>query len=100
MTTPPAESIAASDRTPRADDSSVVEIRGVVKRFGAYTAVDALDLDVPRGGCFGLLGPNGAGKSTLLRIMAGQDTEFDGITIPANAIVYAILIAGNRPIAT
>ena len=71
MTTPPAESIAASDRTPRADDSSVVEIRGVVKRFGAYTAVDALDLDVPRGGCFGLLGPNGAGKTTSLRMIYG-----------------------------
>jgi len=49
----------------------VVEIRGVTKRFGARTAVDALDLDVPPGLCFGLLGPNGAGKTTLLRMIYG-----------------------------
>jgi lipooligosaccharide transport system ATP-binding protein len=50
---------------------SVVEIRGVTKRFGARAAVDALDLDVPQGLCFGLLGPNGAGKTTLLRMVYG-----------------------------
>ena len=39
-----------------------IELSGVVKRFGAITAVDGLDLDVPEGICLGLLGPNGAGK--------------------------------------
>jgi lipooligosaccharide transport system ATP-binding protein len=42
-----------------------------VKRFGARVAVDALDLDVPAGLCFGLLGPNGAGKTTTLRMIYG-----------------------------
>jgi ABC-2 type transport system ATP-binding protein len=46
-----------------------IELRGVVKRFGAITAVDGLDLDVPRGICLGLLGPNGAGKSTTMKIL-------------------------------
>ncbi len=41
------------------------------KRFGARTAVDALDLEVPAGICFGLLGPNGAGKTTTLKMIYG-----------------------------
>src|SRR5919107_40033 len=49
-----------------------IELRGVVKRFGEITAVDGLDLDVPRGICLGLLGPNGAGKSTTRRLLTGQ----------------------------
>jgi lipooligosaccharide transport system ATP-binding protein len=49
-----------------------IELRGVVKRFGEITAVDGLDLDVPRGICLGLLGPNGAGKSTTMRLLTGQ----------------------------
>jgi lipooligosaccharide transport system ATP-binding protein len=44
----------------------------VVKRFGAITAVDGLDLEVPTGVCFGLLGPNGAGKSTTMRMLTAQ----------------------------
>jgi lipooligosaccharide transport system ATP-binding protein len=43
-----------------------------VKRFGDITAVDGLDLEVPRGICLGLLGPNGAGKSTTMRMLTGQ----------------------------
>src|SRR5829696_3334388 len=51
---------------------SAIELTGVVKRFGEITAVDGLDLDVPRGICLGLLGPNGAGKSTTMRLLTGQ----------------------------
>ena len=43
---------------------AAIELHGVVKRFGPITAVDGLDLEVPKGICLGLLGPNGAGKST------------------------------------
>ena len=50
---------------------SAIELQGVVKRFGPITAVDGLDLDVPKGICLGLLGPNGAGKSTLVLAVAG-----------------------------
>jgi lipooligosaccharide transport system ATP-binding protein len=52
--------------------SNAIELRGVVKTFGAITAVDGLDLNVPAGICLGLLGPNGAGKSTTMRLLTGQ----------------------------
>jgi ABC-type multidrug transport system ATPase subunit len=55
-----------------------IELTGVVKRFGAITAVDGLDLDVPRGICLGLLGPNGAGKSTTMRLLTGQAVADEG----------------------
>jgi lipooligosaccharide transport system ATP-binding protein len=51
---------------------AAIELKGVVKRFGPITAVDGLDLEVPRGICLGLLGPNGAGKSTTMRLLTGQ----------------------------
>jgi lipooligosaccharide transport system ATP-binding protein len=51
---------------------SAIRMRGVVKRFGAITAVDGLDLDVPFGACIGLLGPNGAGKSTTMKALTAQ----------------------------
>jgi lipooligosaccharide transport system ATP-binding protein len=57
---------------------SAIELKGVVKRFGAITAVDGLDLDVPRGICLGLLGPNGAGKSTTMRLLTGQAIADEG----------------------
>jgi lipooligosaccharide transport system ATP-binding protein len=55
-----------------------IELKGVVKRFGKITAVDGLDLDVPRGICLGLLGPNGAGKSTTMRLLTGQAIADEG----------------------
>ena len=51
---------------------NAIELSGVVKRFGAVTAVAGLDLAVPPGVCMGLLGPNGAGKSTTMRMLTGQ----------------------------
>ena len=50
---------------------SVVRLSGVTKRFGAHTAVDRLDLEIPRGIVYGLLGPNGSGKTTTIRMMMG-----------------------------
>lgn len=47
----------------------VVRVEGVTKRFAGHTAVEALSIEVPRGGIFGLLGPNGAGKSTIIRMI-------------------------------
>ena len=49
----------------------MIQLRALTKRYGRFTAVDAIDLDVPRGELFGFLGPNGAGKTTTLRMIAG-----------------------------
>jgi ABC-2 type transport system ATP-binding protein len=49
----------------------VVSLRGLVKRYGALTALAGVDLDIQQGEIFGLLGPNGAGKTTLISIVAG-----------------------------
>jgi ABC-2 type transport system ATP-binding protein len=59
-----------------------VVIKGLVKQYrskrGAKTALDHIDLAIPRGSLFGLLGPNGAGKSTLINIMAGLVLKTQG----------------------
>ncbi|HEV8688225.1 MAG TPA: ABC transporter ATP-binding protein [Gaiellaceae bacterium] len=55
-----------------------IRLRGVVKRYGAITAVDRFDLDVPEGTCVGLLGPNGAGKSTTMRLLTAQAIADEG----------------------
>ena len=52
--------------------TNVVEMTGVVKRFGTVTALDGLDLAVAEGEVHGFLGPNGAGKTTTLRLLLGM----------------------------
>jgi lipooligosaccharide transport system ATP-binding protein len=49
----------------------IVEIRDLVKQFGAITAVDGISLEIRKGAFFGLLGPNGAGKTTTIRMLYG-----------------------------
>jgi ABC-2 type transport system ATP-binding protein len=49
----------------------MIELRALTKRYGSFTAVNNIDLTVPRGELFGFLGPNGAGKTTTLRMIAG-----------------------------
>jgi ABC-2 type transport system ATP-binding protein len=53
------------------DAGEAIVTRGIVKRFGDFTAVDGVDLSVREGELFGLLGPNGAGKTTLVRMLTG-----------------------------
>ena len=48
---------------------TAIRMRGVTKTFSRTTAVDGLDLDVPRGGLYGFIGPNGAGKTTTIRMI-------------------------------
>ncbi len=47
----------------------IITCRGITKKFGNFTALNAVSLDIPQGKIFGLLGPNGAGKTTLIRII-------------------------------
>ena len=54
---------AASTRVPPVGDEILLRARGLTKRFGDFTAVDGIDVEVRRGEAFGFLGPNGAGKS-------------------------------------
>lgn len=49
----------------------ILELKGVVKRYGSFTAVKGIDLSVSGGEIFGFLGPNGAGKTTTIRMVAG-----------------------------
>src|SRR5207245_445151 len=57
---------------------SIIEVRGMTKRFGELTAVDHVDLTVAAGEIYGFLGPNGSGKTTFLRMLCGLLRADDG----------------------
>ena len=67
---------------------SVVQVRGLVKRYGDIRAVDGIDFEVAPGEVFGLLGPNGAGKTTTVEILEGLRTPDGG-----QAIVLGVDVA-------
>lgn len=52
-------------------ENNAVNVDGLTKKFGRFTAVDHLDFSIRRGEVFGFLGPNGAGKSTTIRMLCG-----------------------------
>ncbi len=58
--------------------TELIEIEGLTKRFGAFTAVDDVGFADPRGQVLGFLGPNGAGKSTTMKMVAGFVTPTAG----------------------
>ncbi len=68
-----------------------IKTKGMTKRFGGMTAVDSLDLEIPRGTIYGFLGPNGCGKSTSIRMLTGllSPTEGEvsvlGLSVPGDA---------------
>ncbi|HXQ11247.1 MAG TPA: ATP-binding cassette domain-containing protein [Caulobacteraceae bacterium] len=75
--TAPDQAFAAASSAPAADPAppearpAEVTVTGLVRRFGAFTAVDNISFEVGRGEIFGLLGPNGAGKTTTFRMLCG-----------------------------
>ncbi|MGA7538445.1 MAG: ATP-binding cassette domain-containing protein [Steroidobacteraceae bacterium] len=60
-------------------EGAVVEVRDLLKRFGAFTAVNHINFQVRRGEIFGLLGPNGAGKTTTFRMLCGLLVPSGGV---------------------
>lgn len=71
---------------------SIIEVKGLTKRFGKLTALDGISFSVSRGEIFGFLGPNGAGKTTTIRILTGiilpdaGDAYLAGIHIRRDAL--------------
>ncbi len=69
--------------------NTAIRVRGLTKRFGAFTAVDHLDMTIPEKMVYGFLGPNGSGKTTAIRMMCGLlkptagEIEVLGMQIPA-----------------
>ena len=63
--------LPAASAGPLASPAAVIEVRGLVNRFGAQTVHDNLDLDVHRGEILGVVGGSGSGKSVLLRCIVG-----------------------------
>jgi NitT/TauT family transport system ATP-binding protein len=69
-----------------------IRIKGLSKRFGSFTAVDDVTLDIARGEFFMIVGPSGCGKTTLLRIVAGLESPTDG------RIDIDVASGSNRPL--
>ncbi len=80
MTQPAPAKALAADTKPWRDPGAepFISIRGITKRFGVFTAVDDVSLDIFRGELFCLLGGSGCGKSTLLRMLAGFEVPTEG----------------------
>jgi lipooligosaccharide transport system ATP-binding protein len=72
----PTESTAR--RAPDTSAPPLIRARGLTKRFGEFTAVDAIDFDVQPGEAFGFLGPNGAGKTSTMRMIGCTSPISDG----------------------
>ncbi|MCW3473861.1 ABC transporter ATP-binding protein [Rhodovastum sp. RN2-1] len=77
-------------------ESPLIEIAGLTKRFGAFTAVDDVSFKVARGEVLGFLGPNGAGKSTTMRMLAGFMTPTAGRASICGHDVQADAVAARK----
>src|SRR5688572_19704748 len=72
-----------------ADEAVMIRTQGLGKRYGKVTALEGLDLEVPRGTGLGLLGPNEAGKTTAIRILTTLLIPDEGVVEVAGMDVRA-----------
>jgi ABC-2 type transport system ATP-binding protein len=97
MARPPSD-VRAQAAVPDAGQAPALRLVGLLKRFGDKTAVDRIDLTVPRGSFFGLVGPNGAGKTTTLSMAVGLlrpdggRAEILGVDVWADPVTAKALI--------
>ena len=89
--------VVAPESEKRAADVPLLRLEGVVKKFGAFRAVDGVSLDIHAGEFFALLGPSGCGKTTLLRMLAGFETPDQG-HILLNGKDIAHVLPHERPV--
>src|SRR5215469_15354820 len=75
----------------------LLRVEALSKRFGTFTAVDQLSLDVFQGEFFALLGPSGCGKTTLLRLIAGFERPSSGRTV-LDGVDLAAVPPHRRPV--
>src|SRR4030088_554252 len=92
-----ADELPKSEPGADAADIPLLRLDAVVKRFGAFRAVDRLSLDMRAGEFFALLGPSGCGKTTLLRMLAGFETPDEG-RILLNGRDIAQAMPHQRPV--
>src|ERR1043165_8024230 len=70
------------------NDESVISVQNLTKRFGDFTAVDAISFTVNKGEIFGFLGANGAGKTTAMRMLCGLSLPTSGKATVAGFDVF------------
>ncbi|WPB59020.1 putative 2-aminoethylphosphonate ABC transporter ATP-binding protein [Xylophilus sp. GOD-11R] len=76
-------------------DDAYLRLTGIHKRFGAFTALESIDLAIRQGEFVCFLGPSGCGKTTLLRIVAGLETQTSGSIVQAGRDISVLPPAGR-----
>ena len=74
----------------------MIEVKGLVKRYGSHTAVESLSFTVETGQVYGFLGPNGAGKSTTMNMITGCISATDGQVLIDGHDIFDDPIAAKR----
>ena len=70
---------------------NIIECKDITKKFGEFTALDNVSVEVPQGKIFGLLGPNGAGKTTLIRII----NQIIGVAVIIGSVIMLLGLTTN-----
>ena len=79
------------------DSQPILQLEGIVKRFGEFTAVDGIDLNIEEGEFFTIVGPSGSGKTTIIRLLVGLDRPSSGaIRLRGRTINDMPAIARNK----